>query len=77
MVFKQKILKEEIIKLVIYISCIIIPFFAIFALVIINKDNRELFIMFIIKAYSITTKGSPYSTGSPLSTKILTTLPLL
>ena len=41
-------------------------------------SNIRLFPIIVVpKSYSMTTRGSPYSTGSPVSTRILTTLPPL
>lgn len=51
MVLKQRILKEEIIKLLLSLIGITIPFLAIGFLVITNKDTVQLFLVFILVLY--------------------------
>ena len=51
MIFKQRVLKEEIIKLVLLIVCMLIPIVLLFACVIITKDNVGLFFTFILVIY--------------------------
>lgn len=51
MIFKQKVLKEEKIKFILFLTCVAVSYVANLVIILINMDDIKLFILFSIIFY--------------------------